>query len=130
VTKEATEISAGKLSGRLFELEPRIRYVAVNQSGRIVQMEQSPRHPSFNPDDTDRMEELLVNPIVLELTSRRGNLDLGGVQYVVIRYGAQYQLVMPYGDGHLSVGIDHKDDPLEIAREIAGYLEADKTPRT
>lgn len=118
------------LAARLFDLESRIRYVAVNQNGRIVEMEQSPRHVSHNPQDTDLMEELVVNPIVLEITSRRGNLDLGGVRYVVIRYGTQYQLVMPYGAGHLSIGINLADDPVSIARDVLAYLETGESPRT
>lgn len=28
--------------------------------------------------ETDRLEELVVNPIVLEITRRRGEIDIGG----------------------------------------------------
>jgi hypothetical protein len=111
------------LSTRLFRMEPKIRYVAVNQAGRIVEMAQSPAHPSYNSCETDRIEELIVNPVVLELAARRGNLDMEGVRYVVIRYGTQYQLLMPYREGHLSVGVEKQDDPLEIARKITAALK-------
>jgi hypothetical protein len=87
------------LSTRLFRMEPKIRYLAVNQSGIIVEMAQSPSHPSYNSRETDRIEELIVNPVVLELAARRGNLDMEGIRYVVIRYGTQYQLLMPYREG-------------------------------
>jgi len=97
--------------------------VAVNQHGQITEMEQSQRHPSSNPAETDRMEELLVNPVVLELTTRRGNLDLDGLRYVVIRYGSQYQLILPYRDGHISIGINLADDPIAIAQKVATALE-------
>ena len=60
------------ISSQLFELDLNIRYVAINQRGQIVEMEQNPRLPSYNPPDTDRMEELVVNPVVLELAKRRG----------------------------------------------------------
>jgi hypothetical protein len=112
-------MSQEKLSKRLFSLEPKIRYVAVNQNGRIVEMEQSGSHPTYNPPDTDRMEELIVNPTVLELTRRRGDLDMDGIRYVVIRYGTQYQLIMPYREGHLSIGVELEDDPVEIASRVA-----------
>ncbi len=112
-----------KISTQLFKLEPKIRYVAVNQNEAIVEMEQSPQHPTYNPHETDRLEELIVNPIVLEITRRRGNLDMGGIRYVVIRYGAQYQLLMPYKEGHLSIGVELGDDPLDIARTVADYLK-------
>jgi hypothetical protein len=111
-----------KIANRLFALEPKIRYVAVNQLGAITEMEQSPAHPLYNPHETDRIEELIVNPIVIDITRRRGNLDMGGIRYVVIRYGTQYQLLMPYKDGHLSIGIELADDPHQIAQKVAGHL--------
>jgi hypothetical protein len=46
-------MSQEKLSARLFSLEPKIRYVAVNQNGCIVEMEQSGSHPTYNPPETD-----------------------------------------------------------------------------
>ena len=116
-------MSKGKLSTRLFSLEPKIRYVAVNQNGRIVEMEQSGSHPTYNPPETDRMEELIVNPTVLEITSRRGNIDMDGIRYVVIRYGTQFQLIMPYLEGHLSIGVELEDDPVEIASKVAAALD-------
>ena len=115
-------ITKEKLSDQLFQLEPRIRYVAVNQGGRIVEMEQSPSHPTNNPHETDRMEELIVNPAVLDLTTRRGNIDMDGLRFVIIRYGTQYQLIMPYLHGHLSIGIELQDDPVEIAGKVAAAL--------
>lgn len=69
--------NGGRISTRLLALGPAVRYVAVNQAGTIVEMVQ--RSPSYNPPETDRMEELIVNPVVLELTRRRGNLDLEGI---------------------------------------------------
>lgn len=110
------------ISTQLFELDPNIRYVAVNQKGQIVEMEQSPRWPSYNPADTDRMEELMVNPVVLDLVSRRGNLDLDGIRYVVVRYGLQYQLLFPFKDGHLSIGVELVADVTGVARKVATHL--------
>jgi hypothetical protein len=110
------------LAEQLFRLEPKIRYVAVNQLGLIVEMVQSPGYPSNNAVETDRMEELIVNPIVLEITRRRGELDIGATRFVVIRYGSQYQLVMPYRSGHLSLGVELTDDPLQIAEKVGVYL--------
>jgi hypothetical protein len=119
----AAEAQEEKLSERLFRLEPRIRYVALNQKGEIREMVQSSQHPSFNPPESDRIEELIVNPIVLEITARRGNLDMDGIRYVVIRYGTQYQLLLPYREGHLSIGVNLEDDPNDIARRVAGALD-------
>jgi hypothetical protein len=41
-----------ELSERLFRLEPRIRYVALNQKDQIKEIRQSPLHPSYNPPES------------------------------------------------------------------------------
>jgi len=111
-----------EISARLFDLDPNIRYVAINQRGLIVEMKQNPNRPSLNPTETDRMEELIVNPTILELTKRRGNLDMNGMRYVVIRYGTMYQLIFPFKDGHLSIGIELNANPTEVAQTVAKCL--------
>ena len=110
------------MSERLFELDSNIRYVAVNQREQIVEMEQNPKRPSLNPTETDRMEELIVNPTILELAKRRGNIDMQGMRYVIIRYGTMYQLIFPYKKGHLSIGIELDANPTQIAQSIAACL--------
>src|SRR6202521_2110814 len=84
------------LSKRLFPLAPMIRYVAVNQNCQIAELRQSPQHPSYNSVETDHIEELLTNPVILEFAARRGNLDMDGIRYVVIRYGTQFQVLLPF----------------------------------
>jgi len=111
-----------KLSAILFGLDSNIRYVAINQGGRIVEMEQNPKRPSLNPTETDRMEELIVNPILLELTRRRGNLDMNGMRYVVVRYGTMYEVIFPFKDGHLSIGVELDANPTEVAESVAKCL--------
>jgi hypothetical protein len=113
-----------RIAPRLFPLDPGIRYVAVNRGGRIVEMEQRPEFPSNNPVETDRMEELIVNPIVLEAARRRGDLDLGGVRHVIIRYGKQYQAIFPFGGGHVSVGVELSADVARLAERVSEALES------
>ena len=109
------------LSPQVFELDPGIRYLAVNQDGEIVEMAQ--RLPTHNPVETDRMEELLVNPAILELTKRRGDLDLDGVRYIIIQYGLQYQAVFNYRNGHVSVGIESDSDAVGVVTKILEHLD-------
>jgi hypothetical protein len=104
----------------LLALDGRIRYVAVNQNGAIAEMLQ--RLPSFNPPETDRMEELVVNPVALELFARRGNLDLGGLRFVIVRYGLQFQVILPCASGHVSIGVEADGDPVAIAERVASAL--------
>jgi hypothetical protein len=110
-----------KLSARRFGLEPKIRYVADNHHGRIVEMVQSSPHPSDNPPETDRTEELIASPVVLELAARRGDLDMDGIRYVIIRCGTQY--LMPYQEDHLSIGVKLRNDPVETASAMMGRAE-------
>ncbi len=115
---------ARRLAPQIFAVDPRIRYVAVNRSGSIAEMEQAAAWPTANAPETDRMEELIVNPVVLEAVRRRGNLDLGGVRHVTIRYGALYQVIVPIENGHVSVGVDPSADVESIAEGIERALEA------
>jgi hypothetical protein len=117
------------IAEQLFRIEPKIRYVAVNQLGLIVEMAQSPAHPTYNSAETDRLEELIVNPIVLEITRRRGEIDIGASRFVIIRYGTLYQIVLPYGDGHVSLSVELSDEPVQIAERIGAYLSQITTRR-
>ncbi len=107
-----------KLGDRLFALDPSIRYVAVVQSGEIAEMSQNPRLPTSNPHETDRFEETLVNPVILQMAVYRGNLDMDGTRYVVIRYGTMFELVFPYLRGHLSVGVELSANATQVAERI------------
>ena len=75
------------------------------------------------PTETDRMEELIVNLTILELAKRRGNIDMKGMRYVIIRYGTMHQLIFPYKEGHLSIGIELDANPTEVALKVANSLD-------
>ena len=113
---------SGPIASRLFPIDPDIRYVAVNQGGAIREMEQRGGVPTLNPHETDRMEELIVNPIVLEAARRRGNLDLDGLRHIVIRYGTLYEVLVPHEDGHVSVGVRLGADVEAIADRVSAAL--------
>jgi hypothetical protein len=57
-----------------------IRYVAVAQ-GQQVQMRSRPDLANAASGDSDRYEELLVNPTLLVLATQRANIDCGGLRY-------------------------------------------------
>ncbi len=89
----------------LFEVAPAIRYVALYVGGELVSA-QRPGIVGASASESDRYEELLVNPTLLRLVTQRGNIDCGGARYVLVRYGHFFELVIPLGDGHLSVGLE------------------------
>ena len=110
------------LIDRIFDIASDIRYVAVYREGRL-RSSQRPGLAQASASESDKYEELIVNPTLLTLTRQRGEIDCGGLEFVLIRYGNFYELVMPVSDGHLSVGIEPTADPLELVprlREAAG----------
>jgi hypothetical protein len=107
----------------IFALSTDVRYVALYEDGVLVSRERpGVAHPSGA--ESDRYEELLVNPTLLTLAGQRGAIDCGGLRFLVVRYGSFFQLVRPLPGGHLSVAVEPTGDPLAIAaaleRRLAG----------
>jgi len=71
-----------------------------------------------------------VNPAVLLLTRRRGAIDCGGLEHVVISYGNFHQLVIPLDDGHLSVAIERTAYPQSFVAPIRRLLNKETAPVT
>jgi hypothetical protein len=78
----------------LFDLSPQVRYVAIYRHGELS-LRQRHDLSLASAAESDRYEELLVNPTVLTLTRQRGEIDCGGLDYVVVRYGNFFQFVAP-----------------------------------
>lgn len=72
--------------------------------------------------ESDLYEELLVNPALLNLAVNRGNIDCGGLEFLLIRYGSFFQLVQPVQRGHVSVAIEPSGNPVLIAAEVREAL--------
>ena len=98
----------------LFALSPDVRYVAV-ASGQDVETCQRAGVLDASSSESDRYEELLVNPALLTLTTQRGAIDCGGLEYLVVRYGHFFQIVMAHGKGHASMCVAADSDPIAIA---------------
>src|SRR5215813_9501432 len=97
----------------VFDLSPQVRYVALRiGDGLSLQQRSGLSDPSSS--DSDRYEELLVNPTLLLLTTARGQIDCGGLEYLLIRYGKFFALVHPVRGGHISVAIAVAAEPLAL----------------
>lgn len=101
------------LADALFRRSTAIRYVAVYLNGDL-QLAQRPDLQGASAAESDRYEELLVNPTVLLLTRQRGEIDCGGLEYVLIRYGNFFTLAYPLPGGHVTLGIEPAADPLPL----------------
>jgi hypothetical protein len=115
-----------RLMDALFDLMPQVRYVAVYRHGELSLRQRSDLSLASAPE-SDRYEELLVNPTVLTLTRQRGDIDCGGLSYVVVGYGNFFQFVVPIEGGHLSVAFEPEADPIGHAQEVLHTIEAHLT---
>jgi hypothetical protein len=101
----------------VFAVSPAIRYVAVGR-GQDVQLRERPDLADASSSESDRYEELLVNPTLLTLARQRGEIDCGGLDYLVVAYGNFFQLVLPVDGGHVSVAIERTQSPTDLVEPI------------
>src|SRR5262249_61028887 len=97
------------------------RYVATGH-GQRVQMRSRPDLRDASSSDTDRYEELLVNPTLLTLATQRGNIDCGGLRYLVVGYGHFHMLFVPSGGGHAGRGFALTATPTDHLPEVIAVM--------
>jgi len=107
----------------IFELSPDIRYVAVYELGKLQSAERRGLEGA-SASESDRYEELLLNPAILTMAGQRGKIDCGGLDYVLIRYGNFFHLVQPLPGGlsHVSVSIELGGEPIAIAAQVGRVI--------
>ena len=114
-------MDSAALIHRVLELDASVRYAAIG-SGQTVVSRQRDSVVDASAGESDRYEELLVNPALLLLARQRGEIDCGGLNYVVVAYGAFYQLVMPIDAGHISVCVERDGNPIALAPRVAALV--------
>jgi hypothetical protein len=115
-----------KVIDRVFGLSADVRYVAIYHHGQLASAMRSSLE-NASAAESDKYEELLVNPTLLTLARQRGNIDCGGLEYLIVRYGSFFEIIHPTAGGHLSVGVEPTANPLTLVpgiREVAGGLSA------
>ena len=105
----------------IFELSDSVRYVAVYRDGQL-ETESKSNTVGASGAESVRYEELLVNPTLITLATQRGNIDCGGLDYLLVRYGNFFQFVLPVHGGHVSVCIEADADPLEIGAQVKALV--------
>jgi hypothetical protein len=111
------------VTDQIFALSPAVRYVALYRGGKLSSSQRT-EVSEASASESDRYEELFVNPALLTLARQRGNLDCGGAQFVLVGYGNFYQLVVDLRDGHVSVCFELSSKPLDYATSIRAICEA------
>jgi len=105
----------------ILSLSDDVRYVAVYRDGELV-TSSKPGTTEPSSSESDKYEELIVNPTVLTLVKQRGDIDCGGARYVLVRYGNFYQLIVPIRDGHVSVCLEPDADPLRLVEPVQSLM--------
>ena len=111
-----------KLLDAILELSPAIRYAALHVGGGEPLLRE--RVGTSGAAESERWDELVVNPTLIELATRRGDVDCDGLDYLVVRYRRFFNLVLPLDGGHLSVLVDPDADPLPLVRPIREIAQA------
>ena len=96
---------------RIFQMLEAVRYVALYQKGELV-LRQRSNVVGASAAESDKYEELIVNPTLLTLARQRGNIDCGGARFVVVGYGNFHELVIDLPNGHASIGFELNSNPL------------------
>jgi len=109
------------LKEKIFAISKDIRYVAIYSDEKLISSER-PGIENTSSSESDKYEELIVNPTLLKLVTQRGNIDCGGARFVIIRYGSFYEFVMPLKNGHLSAGIGSNSSLMDIIEAIQNLV--------
>ena len=108
----------------IFALSSDVRYVAIYRDGKLETRSKEGALDASG-SESDRYEELLVNPTLLTLATQRGDIDCGGLEYLIIRYGNFFQFVLPTSWGHVSVCIEKNADPVSIGLKVKSLIKED-----
>ena len=107
---------------KIFSLSQNIRYVAIYRDGKL-ETQSKEGTVGASGSESDRYEELLVNPTLLTLATKRGNIDCGGLDYLIVRYGNFFQFVLPTSWRHVSVCIDKDADQVAIGLKVKSLIK-------
>ncbi len=107
----------------LFNFLLEIRYVAIYQNDELT-FKQRKQTSDSSSSDTDKYEELLVNPTLLTIARQRGNIDCGGLRFIILGYGNFYQLVKEIKNGHISICLEKNVDLTIVPEKIFEFLKS------
>ena len=103
VNKEGSQ--SERIISRIFAMSKDIRYVAMYRNGKLVSVSK-PDLAGASSSESDKYEEIIVNPTLVKLLQQRGDIDCGGIRHVIIHYGNFTQFVHPIEQGHISVAFE------------------------
>lgn len=105
----------------IFGSSPAVRYVAVYRNGKL-ETRQRTSVENASASESDFYEEVLVNPTLLLLAKQRGQIDCGGLEYLVVRYGQFFQFIQAIDEGHVSACLEPTSNVTEDASKLAALI--------
>jgi len=112
-----------KIIEDLFNFLTDMRYVAVYKDKKLL-FKHRQKISDSSSVESDKYEELLVNPTLLTLARQRANIDCGGLRFLISGYGNFYQLIKEINGGHISICPDKKVDLTNIPEKIFAFLNS------
>ncbi len=109
---------------RVFKEFEEVRYIAIYKENDLL-FKQRDKLENNSEVETDKYEELLVNPTLLKLAKQRGDIDCGGLNFIVIAYGNFYQLIQHIEKGHVSICLNLKSDVTKLAKQLIDFLNVE-----
>ncbi|QXD13690.1 hypothetical protein GQ464_009375 [Rhodocaloribacter litoris] len=114
--------TTNNLIDELFNRFPDIRYVAIYK-GNELHMRQRQCIPNASSSESDKYEELWVNPTLLTLARQRGNIDCGGLRFLIVAYGHFYQLISEIEAGHISICLEQNVELKQVCDSIFNFIK-------
>ena len=99
------------------------RYAAIYVDNELIYRQRQHGSDSSS-SETDKYEELLVNPTLLIAARQRGNIDCGGLRFLIVAYGNFYQLVKEVNGGHISICLEKNADLTNLPDKIFEFLKS------
>lgn len=131
MTSDRIEIMSNKnqIIDELLNFLLEIGYVAIYQNDKLI-FKQRQQTSNSSSSDTDKYEELLVNPTLLTTARQRGNIDCGGLKFLIVGYGNFYQLVKEIKNGHIPICLDKNVDLTNVPEKIFEFLNSNYSELT
>jgi hypothetical protein len=75
----------------IFSISSDVRYIAIYRDGEL-EIETKDNTEGASSSESDQYEELIANPVMLKAASQRGNIDCGGLEFLLVGYGNFFNL--------------------------------------
>lgn len=110
----------------IFSISSDIRYVAIYWDGELETRVKDDTEGASS-SESDKYEELIANPVMLKIATQRGNIDCGGLEFLIVRYGNFFQCIFLTSYGHVSICIEKNADPLAIGHKVKALFNNETT---